>query len=67
MFNYSTPLPTHRTCPSSGAIIFDPDPSVAIAEKIKKMSSAMLSLSGYLSRGEAPPEELLAVLQELER
>lgn len=67
MLNNTKPLPAHRTCPNSGAMIFDPDPSLNVMEKIKKMSAAMVEVSEALARGEVPPQEALATMKELGR
>lgn len=67
MLNSIKPLPSHRTCPNSGAMIFDPDPSLSVLEKMRQMSAAMLAVSEAIARGELPPAEALATMKELGR
>lgn len=61
------PLPLHRVCPVSGAMIFDPSLSELALDQIKRMSTAMLKVTEAIGRGEAMPVDALAVMQELGR
>lgn len=61
------PLPPHRVCPNSGAMLFDPHPSKVALEQIKRISGAMLKVTEALAKGEAPPEDALTLMSELGR
>jgi hypothetical protein len=48
-------------------MIFDPDPSLSVLEKVRQMSVAMLAVSEAIARGELPPAEALEKMKELGR